>query len=56
MIYAHSMEWGVQYYAEWPAVRVGTDQLSFRELHNKVRQLAKRLLREPFWAGAGRAV
>src|SRR5260370_15266497 len=40
MMYVHSVERAVRYYPERPALSLGNDRLSFRELHNRVKGLA----------------
>jgi hypothetical protein len=42
MIYVHSMQRAVQYYADRPALRVGDRLLTFQELHNRVKGLVAR--------------
>jgi hypothetical protein len=45
MIYIHSMGRAVGYYPERPALRLGEELLSFRELHGRIRSLAAALSR-----------
>ncbi len=40
MIYVHSMGRAVRYYPERPALSVGEDSLNFRQLHNRVKNIA----------------
>src|SRR5260370_17684494 len=51
MIYAHSIGRGVRYYPERPAIRVGEDCLTFRELYTQVKGLAAALNRRGFRTG-----
>src|SRR5258708_7347197 len=51
MIYAHSIGRGVRYYPERPAIRVGEDCLTFRELYTQVKGLAGALNRRGFRTG-----
>jgi len=51
MIYVHSMDRAVRYYPERPALSVGEDRLSFRQLHNRVKNLAAALTRIGFRPG-----
>src|SRR3954470_7898527 len=43
MIYVHSMERALRYYAERPALCLGQQRLTFRELHEQVKSLAASL-------------
>src|ERR1700693_2220863 len=51
MMYVHSVERAVQYYPERPALSLGDDRLSFRDLHHRVRGLAAALSHAGFSAG-----
>jgi long-chain acyl-CoA synthetase len=51
MIYSHSMDRAARYYSERPALYVGGNRLTFRELHNRVRNVAAALTRRGFNAG-----
>jgi long-chain acyl-CoA synthetase len=51
MMYVHSVERAVQYCPERPALSLGDDRLSFRDLHNRVRGLATALSHAGFSAG-----
>ena len=51
MIYAHSMQRAVQYYADRPALRVGDRLLSFQELHDRVKGLVAALCVAGFQPG-----
>jgi long-chain acyl-CoA synthetase len=51
MMYVHSVERAVQDYSERPALSLGDDQLSFRDLDNRVRGLAAALSHAGFNAG-----
>ncbi len=51
MIYIHSMGRAVRYYPERPALRVGEELLSFRELHGRIKSLAAALSRSGFGPG-----
>ena len=51
MIYVHSMERAVRYYPERPALDAGEEQLTFRELHSRVRKLAATLTHAGFKSG-----
>jgi long-chain acyl-CoA synthetase len=51
MIYIHSMGRAGRYYPERPALRVGEELLSFRELHGRIKSLAAVLSRRGFGPG-----
>jgi len=51
MIYIHSMGRAARYYPERPALRVGEELLSFRELQERIRRLAAALNRRGFGVG-----
>jgi len=51
MIYIHSMGRAARYYPERPALRVGEELLSFRELQERIRRLAAALSRRGFGVG-----
>src|ERR1700682_372108 len=51
MMYVHSVERAVQYYPERPALSLGDDRLSFRDLHHRVRGLAAALSHAGFRHG-----
>jgi acyl-CoA synthetase (AMP-forming)/AMP-acid ligase II len=51
MIYIYSMGRAVRYYPERPALRVGQDRLTFRELHNRVKSLVAALRRRGLGPG-----
>jgi long-chain acyl-CoA synthetase len=51
MIYIHSMGRAVRYYPERPALCVGENRLSFRDLHSRVKRLAAALSRRGFLPG-----
>ncbi len=51
MIYAHSMQRAVQYYADRPALRVGDRLLTFQELHDRVKGLVAALCVAGFQPG-----
>jgi long-chain acyl-CoA synthetase len=51
MMYVHSVERAVRYYPERPALSLGNDRLSFRELHNRVKGLAAALTLAGFRRG-----
>jgi long-chain acyl-CoA synthetase len=51
MIYIHSMGRAVRYYPERPALRVGEQLVSFRELHGRVKSLAAALCTRGFGPG-----
>jgi long-chain acyl-CoA synthetase len=51
MIYSHSLDRAARYYPGQPAVDVGGDRLTFRELHNRVTRVAAALTRRGFNAG-----
>jgi fatty-acyl-CoA synthase len=51
MIYTHSMQRAVQYYADRPALRVGDRLLTFQELHNRVKGLVAALCVAGFQPG-----
>ena len=51
MMYVHSMGRAVRYYPERPALRLGENLLTFRELHDRVRKLAAALIRAGFAPG-----
>lgn len=51
MIYAHSMQRAVQYYADRPALRVGDRLLTFQELHDRVKGLVAALCVAGFHPG-----
>jgi long-chain acyl-CoA synthetase len=51
MIYVHSMQRAMQYYPDRPALSVGGDRLTFRDLHNRVRRLVAALTRAGFRPG-----
>jgi long-chain acyl-CoA synthetase len=51
MIYIHSMGRAARYYPERPALRVGEELLSFRELQERIKRLAAALSRRGFGVG-----
>ncbi len=51
MIYAHSIARAARYYPELVALSVGGRRLSFRELHQRIEQIAVELHRLGFKAG-----
>ncbi|HVI79990.1 MAG TPA: AMP-binding protein [Candidatus Acidoferrum sp.] len=51
MIYVHSMERALRYYAERPALCLGQQRLTFRELHEQVKSLAATLTHLGFEPG-----
>ncbi|MGD1094886.1 MAG: AMP-binding protein [Bryobacteraceae bacterium] len=51
MIYIHSMGRAARYYPERPALRVGEELLSFRNLHKRIQSLAAALSRRGFGPG-----
>jgi long-chain acyl-CoA synthetase len=51
MIYVHSMERALRYYAERPALSFGQQRLNFRELHEQVKTLAATLAHVGFEPG-----
>src|SRR5713226_5254919 len=51
MIYAHSMQRAVQYYADRPALRLGDRLLTFQELHDRVKGLVAALCAAGFQPG-----
>ena len=51
MIYAHSIARAARYYPELVALSVGGKRLSFRELHQRIEQIAAELHRLGFQAG-----
>jgi acyl-CoA synthetase (AMP-forming)/AMP-acid ligase II len=56
MIYVHSMLRAVRYFPERPALAIGEDRLAFRELHNRVKNIAAALTRVGFVPGDRLAV
>ncbi len=51
MIYIHSVGRAARYYPERPALRVGEELLSFRELQERIKRLAAALSRRGFGVG-----
>jgi long-chain acyl-CoA synthetase len=51
MIYVHSMERALRYYAQQPALCLGQQRLNFRELHEQVQSLAATLTHLGFEPG-----
>src|SRR5260370_42452981 len=51
MIYVHSMQRALQYYADRPALRMGDRLLTFLELHDRVKGLVAALCVAGFQAG-----
>jgi acyl-CoA synthetase (AMP-forming)/AMP-acid ligase II len=56
MIYVHSMERALRYYAERPALCMGQQRLTFRELHDEVKSLAATLTHLGFEPGERLAI
>ena len=51
MIYSHSIDRAARYYPERPALCIAGNRLTFRELHNRVRNVAAALTQRGFNAG-----